>query len=237
MNKLLLSLGLVGALALTVAIGAASAAGGFTLFGDAQIVSPGNASAHAAQATSTGSHGFGGVDFSVPSGLTVSQLSNLATDYQFTAGSCGLGSPRFSVEVTNGTTTGNIFFYLGPPPNYTGCPPNVWTNSGNLANPANLVDATQLGGAFYEPYALVQATYGSYTVLDIALVVDGPGQTAQFDNTQVNDTTYTYEPAPTANDCKNGGWQSLSDANGNAFKNQGDCVSFFASGGRNGGSG
>ena len=128
---------------------------------DAQIVSPGNASAHAAEATSTGTNAFGGVDFVVPAGLAVSGLSNLATDYQLTVGTRGLGSPRFSVEVTNGTTTGNIFFYLGPPPNYNACPPNVWTSSGNLASPANLVDASQLGGAFYEPYALVQATYGS----------------------------------------------------------------------------
>jgi len=33
--------------------------------------------------------------------------------------------------------------------------------------------------------------------------------------------------------CKNGGWQSLTDANGTAFKNQGDCVSYVATGGRN----
>ena len=236
MKKLLMSFGVMGALALTLVLGA-SAAGGYTLFGDAQIVSPGNASAHAAEATSTGPNGFGGVDFAVPAGLTVSGLSNLATDYQMTVGTCGLGSPRFSVEVTNGTTTGNIFFYLGPPPSYTGCPPNVWTNSGNLASPANLVDASQIGGTFYEPYALVQATFGSYTVTDIALVVDGPGQTAQFDNTQVNSTTYTYEPAPTASNCKDGGWQSLTDANGKHFKNQGDCVSYFASGGKNSGNG
>jgi choice-of-anchor C domain-containing protein len=34
--------------------------------------------------------------------------------------------------------------------------------------------------------------------------------------------------------CKNGGYQSLSDLNGNSFKNQGDCVSFVATGTRNG---
>ncbi len=59
----------------------------------------------------------------------------------------------------------------------------------------------------------------------------------QFDNTQVNSTTYTYEPAPTKSDCKNGGWQSLTDNNGHHFKNQGDCVSYFATGGKAGGNG
>ena len=238
MKKLVLSLAAFAAVALTIGIGVAAAATGYSLFGDAQIVSPGHNSAHAAQATSTGSNAFGGVDFTVPAGLTVSQLSNLASDYNPTVGTCGLGSPRFSVEVTNGSTTGNLFFYIGPPPNYNACPPG-WTLSGNLASPANLVDATQLGGAFYEPYALVQTTYGSYTVLDISLVVDGPNQTVQFDNTQINQTTYTYEPPPTKADCKNGGWQNFDGQNGSPgpFKNQGDCVSFFATNGKNGGNG
>jgi hypothetical protein len=33
--------------------------------------------------------------------------------------------------------------------------------------------------------------------------------------------------------CKGDGWMSRFDSNGNAFKNQGDCVSFVATGGRN----
>lgn len=192
------------------------------------LVHPGNASPTAAEATSTGTNAFGGVDFSFPAGLTVNQLNTLSTDDKFTVGSCGLGSPRFVATVTNGTTTGNINFYIGPPPNYTGCAPNVYTNTGNLAAPANLVDATQLGGSFYEPYALVQSTYGSYTVTDIFLVVDGPGQTVQFDNSDVNGTTYTYE---SADSCKNGGYASFTSSPG-PFKNQGDCTSYFANGGK-----
>ena len=38
-------------------------------------------------------------------------------------------------------------------------------------------------------------------------------------------------------DCKNGGWRQLRDGQGHMFKNQGDCVSYFASKGRNGGAG
>jgi choice-of-anchor C domain-containing protein len=34
-------------------------------------------------------------------------------------------------------------------------------------------------------------------------------------------------------DCKNGGWESMIDTAGNGFKNQGDCVSFFATKGKN----
>ncbi|MEP7105908.1 MAG: hypothetical protein ABI838_08680 [Chloroflexota bacterium] len=41
-------------------------------------------------------------------------------------------------------------------------------------------------------------------------------------------------PAPAAkSDCVDGGWQSLTDDQGVAFKNQGDCVSFVATHGRN----
>ncbi|HUX04736.1 MAG TPA: hypothetical protein VMV53_07540 [Acidimicrobiales bacterium] len=29
--------------------------------------------------------------------------------------------------------------------------------------------------------------------------------------------------------CKHGGWQNWADANGNPFKNQGDCVSYVVS--------
>jgi hypothetical protein len=196
MRKLLLNLTVISALTLAGGAMAASASTGYSFFGDANIVSPGETSAHAAQATSSGTNHFGGVDFGAPAGLTVSGLSNLATDYMFTQGSCGQGSPRFSVEVNNNPNT-NLFFYIGPPPNYTACAPSSWTGSGNLANPSNLVDATQLGGGFYESYADVQAAYGSYSVSDIALVVDGPSQTVQFDNTQVNSTTYAYDCTPT----------------------------------------
>jgi hypothetical protein len=41
-------------------------------------------------------------------------------------------------------------------------------------------------------------------------------------------------PTPTSADqCKKGGWQGLSDTNGTLFKNQGDCVSFVATHGTN----
>ena len=169
---------------------------GYHLFGDATIVHPGNGpnSDNAIAATSTGTNGFGGIAFKIGHGHTLAQLNELATDDMFTTGSCGLGSPRFSVDLTNGTVSGNILFYIGPPPNYTVCPPNVWTNIGNLATPASLVDDTHLpGGTFYDTYANAQAKYGTYTITGIALIADGPNQTVQFDNTNVNGSIHRYE--------------------------------------------
>ena len=43
-----------------------------------------------------------------------------------------------------------------------------------------------------------------------------------------------HTPTPiTADQCKHGGWRHLADKNGTPFKNQGDCVSYVATGGRN----
>jgi hypothetical protein len=52
------------------------------------------------------------------------------------------------------------------------------------------------------------------------------------DNVMINSTTYMFEPEPTNDSCKKGGWQDFTSSPG-PFKNQGDCVSFFASGGKN----
>jgi len=217
----------------------------YSLFGDAQYVTPGNASNRAVQLRSDASPGFGGVDYGVEAGLTFSELTTLSTDYKFESDdSCGGGSPRFQVEVTDPVTgdTGNIHVYIGPPPNYTGCPSGVWLNTGDLLEGANPIDTTQLdGGAFYDPYAAALAKYGDYVVTGIQLVVDGGWffadgeQTAQFDNTLINSTLFTYEPtgAEGRELCKNGGWMTLTDDSGRAFKNQGDCVSYFSTGGKN----
>jgi hypothetical protein len=208
----------------------APAAPGYTLFGDAVLVHPGHNSPTAAQASYDGTSSFGGVDFSFPAGLTVSQLNNLATDYQFTVGSCEGGAPRLVATVSNGSEEGNINFYIGPPPNYTACPPNVWMNTGNLAGPANLVDTSQLkGGSFYQPYSVAQLNYGSYTITDLFVVVDGfkpTPITAQFDNVMINNETFTFENAAS---CKKGGWKQFTSSPG-PFKNQGDCVSYFKNG-------
>jgi hypothetical protein len=220
-------LGIVSAV--VVGVAPAAAAGGFSLFGDATFVRPGFASPTAVQLRSIGSS-FGGIDFAIPAGTTFGQIQNLSADYQFTVASCGGGAPRFQINVDGK----NAFVYIGPPPNYTGCPPNVWANTGNLATPTSFVDTSQLpGGTFYDTFAAADTRYGSDIVTGIQLVTDAGWmfgtQTVLVDNVVINDTTFTFE----ASSCKDGGWQSFTSSPG-PFKNQGDCVSFFASGGRNG---
>lgn len=48
----------------------------------------------------------------------------------------------------------------------------------------------------------------------------------------IDDVAVT-ETVPIKSDCKDGGWQAMIDNAGNHFKNQGDCVSYFATGGKN----
>lgn len=44
----------------------------------------------------------------------------------------------------------------------------------------------------------------------------------------------TVPPAPaTADDCKKNGWQTMRDSAGTPFSNQGDCVSYYATDGKN----
>jgi hypothetical protein len=218
-----------GALMLGAFSGSAFAAAGYTLFGDATLVTPGNASAHAVQLTTIGTNGYSGIDFPVPSGLTFAGVTNLSTDTNFTTGSCGSGSPRFQINVDGK----NAFVYIGPPPNYTGCPANVWSNTGNLVTPTSFVDTSQLpGGTFYDTFAAADAKYGSDLVTGIQLVADGSGQVVLIDNTMINSATFTYEPnTPTSKDqCKDGGWQTHVRADFSSFKNQGDCIQYVNTG-------
>jgi hypothetical protein len=216
--------------------GIAFAAISYSLFGGATIV-PGGSPGNAAQITTSGTQAFGGVNLNSDSVTTLADLTNLTTDYEFTEGSCASGSPRFGATLTNGTTTGTVFFYLGTAPNYTDCPPNVWTNTGNLAAATNLVDTSQLpGGTFYDVYGDAQLRYGDYTVSDLFIVADQPGQTLLVDNINVNSDVVTFDeaapPPATKDDCKQGGYANFTGEGGpGPFANQGQCVSYFATGG------
>jgi hypothetical protein len=234
---------LMGAIVATMALSgvvAASHPDDYTLFGDAEIVSPGNASDRAVQLRSA--PGFGGIDFDIPAETTFADLGSLATDYWFESDdSCGGGSPRFQVNVEdpNSADTGNIFVYIGPPPNYTGCPSGVWLNTGDLLEGVNLIDTSQLDlGIFYDPYAAAVAKYGDYDVTGVQLVVDGSWffpdveQTAHVDNTDIDGAIYTYERGHPheRDDCKDGGWMELVRDDGSSFNNQGDCIQYVNTG-------
>jgi hypothetical protein len=79
------------------------------------------------------------------------------------------------------------------------------------------------------------STFGNFAALNV------PTQLFMFSGFQLNiaATVELASPPPppptptTADQCKHGGWQGLTDSNGTLFKNQGDCVSFVATQGTN----
>lgn len=60
-----------------------------------------------------------------------------------------------------------------------------------------------------------------------------PGLISNVDAFVFDETTYDFEPyrvATTREACKNGGWQTVKRANGDSFKNQGDCIQYVNTG-------
>jgi hypothetical protein len=209
-----------------------SALAAYSLFGNASIVSPGaGGSPNAAEVT--GDPSGSGIRFDVPTGTKFMDLDTLQTDFRMMSGNCQAGSPRFQVRVQNPTTmqAGNVMVYLGTPPNYICGPTPAYVNTGNLLEDTDLIDTSQIGGTFYHPVAVAQTTFGNYNVLSIALVVDPTyGQVVRFDNVNVDGTVYTFDQPQDKDQCKDGGWQMLTRADGTRFRNQGDCVSYFNTG-------
>jgi hypothetical protein len=170
------------------------------------------------------------VSFAVPEGMTLADLDTLSTDY-FTEDGCSGGSPRFTVI----TDEGGLYDF------WWNCTAGVAANTGNLA--AGNVDVRGSHAFQYQAsFADVQAQFGSETIQSINLIVDGSwafpdgSQEVVFDNVNVDGTVYNFESPGSMNHCKNGGWRMFTDGNGNAlYRNQGQCVSFFASGGKSGG--
>ena len=226
----------------------------YSFFGDAAYVSPGNASARAVHIESdvTGVNGYGGISYGVEAGTTFADLAVLSSDFRVDADDlCVGGSPRVAIGIDttgDGVRDGSIFAYFGTDSAGAACIPGSWQNSGDFLEVGRLLDTSQLGGTFYDPYATALANYGSYGVTSISIVTDSSWASADsehaadIDNTLISSTLFTYEvpalPVATTKDqCKNGGWMGLTDADGNSFKNQGDCVSYVATQGKNLGAG
>jgi hypothetical protein len=154
------------------AAGAASAAGvTASLFGGA-VAESGDVSLTSDLTDVSTANDFSGIKLTVPAGTTFAQLATLSTDFNTTVGGCGGGSPRFSIQLASGK---NVFVYLGPSPNFTGCTLNTWQSTGNLIgnNDVGRYDTSQVQpGTQSSTYAAALALVGSQQVTEIDLVVD-----------------------------------------------------------------
>lgn len=183
-----------------------AAAASPTLFGSAVLLNSGHSSSHAVQLSSSKkSPGYGGVDFSVPSDMTFTDVQQLRLDYNVTDDDCRAGSPRFQINVDTGKGIRNIFVHIGPEPKYSGCAQNTWVHTMNLLGSGTYVDTTELrDGVFRDSYAAAVSKYGSYPVLGIQLIVDSGDafpdneETVIVDNVFVNNNAYTFESSLTS---------------------------------------
>lgn len=124
---------------------------------------------------------------------------------------CQGGSPRFDVVTTTG------LFFLG-------CNNVTPTINANGSATYTFNAATIAAGGNQVPFPT-----GTITAVDILIDVQG---TADVSDITVNGVLQVPAPTgPTSKDqCKNGGWKTFTNP---SFKNQGDCVSFVATGGKN----
>lgn len=111
-----------------------------------------------------------------------------------------------------------------------------WSNDGDL-NPGTGTGTLADYLAVYPNATIVNSSSGGGVHLVVGFASPGDQFDGNVDAFTIDSTTYDFEPnlpSPTSKDqCKNGGWQNYADANGTPFKNQGDCVSYLATGGKN----
>jgi hypothetical protein len=230
MNKILSALTIAFA-ALLFTTSSAFAANSFTLFDGATAVSGGTQLVSNLSDTDT-TNDSSGINLAIPSGQTFGSITNISTSFNVTDDDCGGGSPRFQIAVDPGNgDIKNVFAYLGPTPDFIGCAAGV-QSSGNLLNSGARFDSTQLGGPFYGTFADAVGVAGSMTVVGAQVVADGGWAFAdQEQSVIVSNAQVTFGSPTTKDQCKEGGWTAFSGG----FKNQGQCVSSVASGGKAGG--
>jgi hypothetical protein len=174
--------------------------------------------------------------YSVPSGGTS------ITQWSLQAGPGDTGSA--ALEVWRLTTTPMVYELVGmsAPETVT---PGALIN-GDLSSSPILVNPGDLLGLHTEGLvscAFITGTgsadfvafgYGPTPGATGTETLDQPGIGLALNVTATVNVTTPPNPVPkTANQCKGGGWQKLTDTNGTPFKNQGDCVSFVATDGAN----
>ncbi len=159
------------------------------------------------------------------------------------------GDPSYQLPVLLNGTTGFTTLVFEPYQNAAQGPVvnGVW-QSWNVANGlfwssrtvtcSNGTIVGTPGGPATYTLAQVESTCPSANVVGFGVNIgsNNPGYNVEADLVDFNGTTYNFEPYVAVNDkdaCKNDGYKTAVDANGNSFKNQGDCVSFVATKGKN----
>jgi hypothetical protein len=157
------------------------------------FISPGNNSCNAGQSFDVGSF-----SFPVQPGLTLSQINYLGTDVR-----ASFSNPSTSFIIVIETDCGSLHLQFGI---NSGWDPDVWTNSGNVATPEHVVQF-YCGSLQYMEFSAVKILYGNSVVTNIKVLSHENTSIVDFDNTRINNTTYTYD------DCDGDGLLDIYDCN------------------------
>ena len=180
-------------------------------------------------------------------GTTLSSITGLSyATYNNNAATVALPSINIQIDVNGGTLMPGEFRTLVYEPYQQGPfvnTPGIWRNwdaynggagkwwsTGASSCPQSAPCAwTALVASF--PGATITGGFG------INAGSYNPGLDASVDGLSIayggGSVTYDFDPFVTPSSkesCKNGGWQTVTRADGSPFKNQGDCVSYFNNG-------
>jgi choice-of-anchor C domain-containing protein len=148
----------------------------------------------------------------------------------------GFGGPGATVSQTFETTVGatyRVSFDLAGNPASGPSLKTLVVSAGSIVNMPFSFDTTgkTLTNMGWTTKSFTFVATGASTTLAFTSTTAGCCYGPALDKVQVDSLT----PSD-ADQCKDGGWQALFDDHGNRFKNQGDCVSFVATKGKNLGS-
>lgn len=179
--------------------------------------------------------------------VPLSEVTNLGYFSKQNSASFVDGAPSFQLLVNLTGTSGFTTFVYEPYENNGTITQGTWqswdVDAGQMwssktvsSGTCNVVNGA--GGPPYYTLAQLKTDCPNAVVIGFGVNVGSynPSYDVEADGVQFNDTAYDFEaslPTPTTkDDCKNDGYKSLFTADGKAFKNQGDCVSYVASKGK-----
>ena len=133
------------------------------------------------------------------------------------------GDLRALIDARAGVFSPNLAFEVGVGGVISNTEGNVLSRPGALEDPWISIDGDHWDGIANQRIVWGENDWGSPATLHTVLKNEHGG---------INVYVRGLAPA-TRNDCKKGGWAMLVDSEFTAFNNQGDCVSFLATGGSN----
>jgi hypothetical protein len=256
MKKLFLSLGALGVLVLAIVAAAVAATTVVVTPGSTQGWStadtrPGGAVNYVVDATAPGGSALqlttdattaAKAQYIHAADTPLSAVNELAYATKQNSASFIGGDASFQLLVNLDGTTGFTTLVYEPYENGV-VTPGAWQNwdvdAGQFWSSRSFTSGTcsvtaGAGGPPFYTLAQLQAACPNAQVIGFGVNVGtfNPSYDVETDLVDFNGTTYNFQVAPTSkDDCKNGGWQNYSNP---TFKNQGDCVSYVATAGKNG---